>query len=78
MVGKIKRVRQKIHQEAVKLDRPSGLTQSAGSVFQSLRLEKPLSALRHGPTENQTTEASKNAKRVSDICLNVFFTCYKK
>lgn len=77
MVGKIKHVRQKIHQEAVKLERPSGFSQSPGSVFQSLRLEKPVSALRPSPTENQTIEASKNEKKVSDICLNVLFTCYK-
>ncbi|XP_039979065.1 protein FAM207A isoform X2 [Xiphias gladius] len=40
MVGKIKHVRQKLHQEAVKLDRSSSLKVATGSVL-SLRVETP-------------------------------------
>ncbi|KAK9523793.1 hypothetical protein VZT92_017686 [Zoarces viviparus] len=40
MVGKIKHVRQKLHQEAVRLDRPGSLTQTPGSAFPP-GLEKP-------------------------------------
>ncbi|XP_028254349.1 ribosome biogenesis protein SLX9 homolog [Parambassis ranga] len=40
MVGKIKHVRQKLHQEAVKLDRPDSLTQLPGSAV-SLSLQTP-------------------------------------
>ncbi|XP_053170476.1 protein FAM207A isoform X2 [Scomber japonicus] len=42
MVGKIKHVRQKLHQAAVKLDSPTGLTQTPGSGSESSRrLEEP-------------------------------------
>uniref|UniRef100_A0A3Q3FVJ5 SLX9 ribosome biogenesis factor n=1 Tax=Labrus bergylta TaxID=56723 RepID=A0A3Q3FVJ5_9LABR len=44
MVGKIKHVRQKIHQEAVKLDRPSSLTHTPGSEALSAGSEKPPAA----------------------------------
>ncbi|XP_034534054.1 protein FAM207A [Notolabrus celidotus] len=40
MVGKIKHVRQRIHQEAVRLERPSSLAQSPGSELRSPGLEK--------------------------------------
>ncbi|TWW64230.1 ribosome biogenesis protein SLX9 homolog isoform X2 [Takifugu rubripes] len=60
MVGKIRHVRQKIHQEAVKLERPSGLSQSPFSLFQT---EKPLSAEQQSSIENQKTDPTKNAKK---------------
>lgn len=60
MVGKIRHIRQKIHQEAVKFDRSSGLTQSPVSLFQT---EKPLSAERQSSFENLKTDPAKNAKK---------------
>lgn len=68
MVGKIKHVRQKIHQEAVKLERPCGLSQSPISLFQT---EKPLSAEQQSSIENQKTDPAKNAKKVSKSCVCV-------
>lgn len=46
MVGKIKHVRQKIHQQAVRLDGPSGHAQPPDSGA-PLSLEKPLPSQRH-------------------------------
>lgn len=71
MVGKIRHVRQKIHQEAVKLERPSGLTQSAISLFQT---EKPLSAEQQSSVENLKTDPAKNGKKVSKsyVCVNIW------
>lgn len=71
MVGKIRHVRQKIHQEAVKLERPSGLTESAISLFQT---EKPLSAEQQSSVENQKTDPAKNGKKVSKsyVCVNIW------
>ncbi|XP_044043991.1 protein FAM207A isoform X1 [Siniperca chuatsi] len=66
MVGKIKHVRQKIHQEAVKLDRPSILTQPPDSVL-SQSLEKPpalgLHTISPPLLENNKSDASKNVKQ---------------
>lgn len=66
MVGKIRHIRQKIHQEAVKFDRSSGLTQSPVSLFQT---EKPLSAERQSSVGNLKTDPAKNAKKVSTSCV---------
>lgn len=70
MVGKIKHVRQKIHHEAVKLARPSGVSQPPDS---GLSLEKPLVFGRHTTSpspaeEDGNSDASKNAKKVSEKC----------
>lgn len=69
MVGKIKHVRQKIHQEAVKLDRPSSLTQPLDSVS-SQSLEKPPASGLHTISppllENQKSDAPKHVK----VCKN--------
>ena len=73
MVGKIKHVRQKIHQEAVKLDRPSDLAHTPGSVVPSAQSsEKPPPALGLPITtspllENNTSDASRNVKKVCYI-----------
>lgn len=65
MVGKIKHVRQKIHQAAVKFDRPSSLTKPSDSVL-SQSLEKPpvlgLHTVNPSLLENKS-DASKNAKQ---------------
>ncbi|KAM9334080.1 ribosome biogenesis protein SLX9 homolog [Symphorus nematophorus] len=70
MVGKIKHVRQKIHQEAVRLDRPSSLARTPGSVSplpQSLEEPPPALGL-HSVSppllENNKSDASKNVKQV--------------
>lgn len=68
MVGKIRHVRQKIHQEAVKFERPSDVPQPPVPLFQT---EKPLSAERQSSVENQKTDPAKNAKKVSQNCLCV-------
>ncbi|CAG06648.1 unnamed protein product [Tetraodon nigroviridis] len=60
MVGKIRHVRQKIHQEAVKFERPSGLAQSPVPLLQT---EKPFSAERLSSVENQKTDPAKNTKK---------------
>lgn len=70
MVGKIRHIRQKIHQEAVKFERPSGLTQSLVSLSQT---EKPLSAERQSSAENQKTDPAKNAKKVSTVRVVFLF-----
>ncbi|XP_045918054.1 protein FAM207A [Micropterus dolomieu] len=68
MVGKIKHVRQKIHQEAVKLVRPSSLTPSPSSVV-SPSLEKPaasgptLHTLSPPPLGNNKSDASSDVKQ---------------
>ncbi len=69
MVGKIKHVRQKIHQEAVKLDRPSSLTEPPDSVL-SQSLEKPPSLGLHTinpPLVENKIDAAKNVKQVSNV-----------
>ncbi|XP_076579157.1 ribosome biogenesis protein SLX9 homolog [Chaetodon auriga] len=66
MVGKIKHVRQKIHQQAVKLDRPSSLTQPSDSVL-SQSLVKPPALGPHTigpPLLDKKSDASKNVKQV--------------
>ncbi|KAM3585655.1 uncharacterized protein V6R79_023638 [Siganus canaliculatus] len=66
MVGKIKHVRQKIHQEAVKLDRPSSLIQPPVSVL-APSLEKPPALGPHSsspPLGKEKSDASKDAKQV--------------
>lgn len=66
MVGKIKHIRQKIHQQAVKLDRPSSLTQPPDSALPP-SLEKPLASGRHTrspPLVENESDASKDAKKV--------------
>lgn len=73
MVGKIKHVRQKIHHEAVKLARPSGVSQPPDSGL-PLSLEKPLVFGRHTTSpslavEHGNSDASKNAKKVRENCL---------
>ncbi|XP_068446453.1 ribosome biogenesis protein SLX9 homolog [Clinocottus analis] len=56
MVGKIKHVRQKLHQEAVRLERPGRLTQSPGRLTQS-----PGSALPPGPEQPAASELHKTS-----------------
>lgn len=67
MVGKIKHVRQKFHQGAVKLDGPSSLTQPPSSVSPQSS-EKPLGLglLTRGPTlvEHKTNESLKKVRTV--------------
>ncbi|XP_035533886.1 protein FAM207A [Morone saxatilis] len=66
MVGKIKHVRQKIHQEAVKLDRPSSLTQPHDSALsRSLEQPPPLGLHTISPPllGNNKSDASKNVKQ---------------
>ncbi|XP_073351523.1 ribosome biogenesis protein SLX9 homolog [Pagrus major] len=66
MVGKIKHVRQKIHQEAVKLDRPSSLTQPPDSVFPQSLLKPPvlgLHTISPPHLENEKQDASNNVKQ---------------
>lgn len=67
MVGKIKHVRQKIHQEAVKLDRPESLAQPPDSAL-CLSLEKPpapgLHTISAPLLENNRSDASVNVKQV--------------
>uniref|UniRef100_UPI0037E87284 ribosome biogenesis protein SLX9 homolog n=1 Tax=Semicossyphus pulcher TaxID=241346 RepID=UPI0037E87284 len=69
MVGKIKHVRQKIHQEAVKLDRPSSLTQLPGSVSLSPGLEKPPAAsfltIKPPLLEIKKSDTSTNVKQAA-------------
>ncbi|KAE8278726.1 hypothetical protein D5F01_LYC23645 [Larimichthys crocea] len=68
MVGKIKHVRQKIHQEAVKLDRPSGLTPLPDSALPP-SLEKPPAPGLHTHTisppllGSKKSDASNNVKQ---------------
>lgn len=75
MVGKIKHVRQKIHQEAVKFDRPSSLTQPLDSVL-TQSLEKPPASGLHTITltppllENQKSDAPKHVKVCCKNCSN--------
>lgn len=57
MVGKIRHVRQRIHQEAVKLERPAG-------PVQSVQTEEPV-AQRLSSGQNQKGNQAKNAKKVS-------------
>nr|XP_046238504.1 protein FAM207A [Scatophagus argus] len=68
MVGKIKHIRQKIHQKAVKLDRPSGLTQLPDTVSPQ-SLEKPPASfgrhtIRPPLLENEKSDTSKSVKQV--------------
>ncbi|XP_040038833.1 ribosome biogenesis protein SLX9 homolog [Gasterosteus aculeatus] len=64
MVGKIKHVRQKLHQEAVRLERPSSLSQRPGSGLPQ-SLEKPPASELHKTSapilENKKTESSTDA-----------------
>ncbi|XP_060888414.1 protein FAM207A [Labrus mixtus] len=67
MVGKIKHVRQKIHQEAVKLDRPSSLTHTPGSEALSAGPEKPPAAsffsIKPPLLENKRSDTSTDVKQ---------------
>ncbi|CAJ1087175.1 protein FAM207A [Xyrichtys novacula] len=69
MVGKIKHVRQRIHQEAVKLERPGNLTQKPESESLSPGLEKPPVAssfsLKPSVLENKKSEASTDLKQTA-------------
>lgn len=71
MVGKIRHIRQKIHQEAVKLERPGGVPPSPLWLLQT---ETPRSAEPQS-CENQKTEAAKNAKKVSASWVCVYDYC---
>lgn len=72
MVGKIKHVRQKIHQEAVKLDRPSSLTQPPDPVLPR-SLAKPLGLGRHTRSPPLVeNEKSENVKKVREKCLDKY------
>lgn len=62
MVGKIKHVRQKLHQEAVKLDRPTGLTQPPGS-GSSHSLEEPPHKTTPTPLDDKS-DSTKHATQV--------------
>lgn len=69
MVGKIKHVRQKIHQEAVKLDRPDSLTQPLDPVLSESLLKPPAS----GPNtisppllDSQKTDAPTKFKALAE------------
>ncbi|XP_071758225.1 ribosome biogenesis protein SLX9 homolog [Centroberyx gerrardi] len=67
MVGKIKHVRQKLHQEAVKLDRPSSLTQPTLLPQTSEKAPKPALDLnkisRFPPLESRKNDDSKDNKQ---------------
>lgn len=67
MVGKIKHVRQKLHQEAVKLDKPSSLSKSLDSAS-CPSLEKPAAPELHNTTptllEQNKSVASKHPQQV--------------
>ncbi|XP_042372851.1 protein FAM207A [Plectropomus leopardus] len=63
MVGKIKHVRQKLHQEAVKLDTPSSLkTPAPPAPFPAP--PAPIAAELHNTTPNTKSETSKHVKQV--------------
>lgn len=68
MVGKIKHVRQKLHQEAVKLDRPGSLSQSPGSGLPSSSEKPPVPVEPHrispAHVENNTSDAPKQVKQI--------------
>ncbi|XP_008288263.1 protein FAM207A-like [Stegastes partitus] len=64
MVGKIKHVRQKLHQEAVKLDRPGSLSQSPGSELPSSSDKPPVHRISPAHVENNTSDASKHGKQI--------------
>lgn len=68
MVGKIKHVRQKIHQQAVRLDRPSGSALPPDSAAPP-GLEKPLPSGRHATCPpfvgKESGASSTDVKKVS-------------
>lgn len=69
MVGKIKHVRQKLHQEAVKLDRPTGLTQPPGSGSgsgSSHSLEEPPHKITPPPLDHKS-DAPKPATQAETL-----------
>lgn len=75
MVGKIKHVRQKLHQEAVRLERPSSLAQPPGAALPR-DVDKPVVSGRLSPSPppvDSKTDASKNVKKVCKNCLD---KCY--
>ncbi|KAM7365221.1 hypothetical protein PAMP_016167 [Pampus punctatissimus] len=63
MVGKIKHVRQKFHQEAVKVDRPTGLTQTpgCGSGSSHSLVEPPHKITLSPPLLDRESDAAKHA-----------------
>lgn len=61
MVGKIKHVRQKLHQAAVKLDRRGSFTVSTGSVFSTAEMP-PILEL------HNITPPVLNTKRDKQVC----------
>ncbi|XP_041637475.1 protein FAM207A isoform X2 [Cheilinus undulatus] len=69
MVGKIKHVRQKIHQEAVKLDKPSSITHSPANESLSPGLEKPPAAsfffLKPPLLENKKNDIQADVKQTA-------------
>lgn len=68
MVGKIKHVRQKIHQEAVKLDRPGSLTQPPGTALPQSLLKPPVLGLHTiSPPllEKEKHDSSNNVKQAA-------------
>lgn len=80
MVGKIKHVRQKLHQQAVKLDRPHSLTQTPDSAS-AHSLEKPPASELHNTSpphvDNNKSDASKHVKQAlgQDIFPSGIFAC---
>lgn len=67
MVGKIKHVRQRIHQEAVKLERPGSLSQSPGSGLQSAGPDKlpaaSLFSIKPPILENKQSDTSEDRQQ---------------
>ncbi|XP_059183594.1 protein FAM207A [Centropristis striata] len=64
MVGKIKHVRQKLHQEAVKLDRPAGLPLTPQSGSQAPSIEKPPALELHNTSPTLLETSSSHVKQV--------------
>ena len=69
MVGKIKHVRQKIHQEAVKLDRPGSLTQSPGTALPQSLLKPPVLGLHTISPPLLEKEKHDSSNNVKQVCM---------
>lgn len=75
MLGKIKHVRQKLHQAAVKLDSPTGLTQTPGSGSESSRrLEEPPHKI-SPPLLEDKSDATKHAAQVCYVMSGYLMLC---
>lgn len=68
MVGKIKHVRQKIHQEAVKLDRPSSLTQPPDTALPQSLLKPPVLGLHTISPPLLEKEKQDSWNNVKQVC----------